>query len=89
MLLISKSDPKNIISVTPDCEPRFWGPEGEHKISVAFRPEKAGEYDICLYLPDPMPTLANDPRYAIRLANKDCWDAETGYNYLTTVTVEN
>ena len=88
VLLISKADSTDILSVTPDCEPRFWGPEGEHKVSVSFRPQTAGEYGIYLYLPDPKPTLANDPRYAIRLANKDCWDAETGYNYLTTVTVE-
>ncbi|MBQ3673969.1 MAG: DUF4832 domain-containing protein [Paludibacteraceae bacterium] len=87
MLLISKSD-SSIISVTPDCDPRFWGPEGEHKVTVFFKPEQGGTYDICLYLPDPQPTLANDPRYAIRLANKDCWNAEKGYNYLTTITVQ-
>lgn len=87
VLLVNKDD-KSTKMVTPDCDPRFWGPEGEHKIDVAFRPEKAGDYDICLYLPDPKPTLANSPKYAIRLANKDCWDAQTGYNYLTTITVE-
>lgn len=88
VLLINKADKKDIVSVTPDCDPRFWGPDGEHKISVSFRPKLDGKYDICLYLPDPKPTLADNPRYAIRLANKDCWDKNTGYNYLTTVTVE-
>lgn len=88
MLLINKADSTDIMSVTPDCDPRFWGPEGEHKVSVSFRPAKPGEYKVCLYLPDPKPTLANDPRYAIRLANQDCWDETTGYNYLTTITIE-
>ena len=88
VLLISKADPKNVLSFTPNCDPRFWGPEGEHKVEASFRPKVAGEYDVCLYLPDPKPTLANDPRYAIRMANENCWDKETGYNYLTTVKVE-
>ena len=39
-------------------------------------------------LPDPYGSLHNDPRYSIRLANKDVWDETTGYNYLTTVTIE-
>ena len=88
VLLVNKADPKNVLSVTPDCDPRFWGPEGEHKINASFRPQEAGEYDICLYLPDPQPTLTKDPRYAIRLANKDCWDKNTGYNHLITINVE-
>ena len=87
VLLINKAD-KEALTVTPDCDPRFWGPEGIYKITVTFRPEQTGDYDICLYLPDPMPTLANDPRYAIRLANENCWDETTGYNYLTTINVE-
>ena len=88
MLLVNNADPADVVSVTPDCDPRFWGPEGEHQISVSFKPEKAGDYKICLYMPDPKPVLAKDPRYAIRLANKDCWDETTGYNYLTTVKVQ-
>ena len=88
VLLVNKADPTDSYTVTPNCDPRFWGPEGTHKVDVAFRPEQAGEYNLYLYLPDPKPTLANNPRYAIRLANKDCWDGVTGYNYLTTINVE-
>lgn len=87
VLLMNKAD-STMYTVTPNCDPRFWGPEGEHKVTVAFKPETAGEYKIFLYLPDPEPTLADNPRFAIRLANKNCWDAETGYNYLTTITVQ-
>lgn len=88
MLLVNKANPSDVMTVVPDCDPRLWGPEGEHKVSVSFRPKTAGEYNVYLYLPDPKSSLAADPRYAIRLANKDCWDEKTGYNYLTTITVE-
>ena len=87
VILKSKENPQKVYTVTPNCDPRLWGPEGEHKVNAVFKPEMAGEYDIYLYLPDPKPTLASDPRYAIRLANEDCWDETTGYNYLTTVVV--
>ena len=88
VLLVNKNDPKDVMTVIPECDPRFWGPEGEHKINVAFKPTKAGEYNLYLYMPDPKPTLANNSRFAIRLANENCWDEKTGYNYLTTITVE-
>ncbi|MBQ6983594.1 MAG: DUF4832 domain-containing protein [Paludibacteraceae bacterium] len=89
VLLVNKTNPKDVYTVTPGCDPRFWFPdEGEHKVEVAFRPKNAGQYDLFLFLPDPQPTLAKDPRFAIRLANENCWDENTGYNYLTTVTVQ-
>lgn len=87
MLLVSKSDPKEVLTVVPDCDPRFWMPEQRNLIDVTFQPQKAGQYDLYLYLPDPQPTLANNPCYAIRLANENCWDDQTGYNHLTTITV--
>jgi len=47
-----------------------------------------GVYDLLLYLPDAAPSLAGRTEYAIRLANKDTWEAATGYNKLgATVTV--
>ena len=47
-----------------------------------------GQYDLYLYLPDKYESLAKRPEYAIRLANKDLWDAATGYNKLNvTVTI--
>ena len=59
-----------------------------HTVEASFVPQKAGSYKLYLYMPDPKPNLADDPRFAIRLANNNCWDATTGYNYLTTVTVK-
>jgi hypothetical protein len=47
-----------------------------------------GKYDLLLYLPDVATSLAGRTEYAIRLANKDVWEASTGYNkLLATVTI--
>jgi len=87
VLLVNTADAKDVISVVPNSDPRYWWGGEEHKVEVTVKPQKAGNYKIYLYMPDPKPNLAADPRYAIRLANVNCWDETTGYNYLTTVKV--
>lgn len=71
-------------------DPRFWLPKQSHQALLLCNLPKDmhGEYHVCLNLPDPYPSLHDDPRYSIRLANTNMWDQETGYNYLTTVTVD-
>ena len=88
MLLINEAEPSEIYRVVPDTDPRFWYTDQMQVIEVAFTPAKAGSYKLYLNLPDPQPTLHDNPRYSIRLANENCWDAKTGYNYLTTINVE-
>jgi hypothetical protein len=40
-------------------------------------------------MPDPAPTLADRPAYAIQLANSGTWDATNGWNDLQeSVTVD-
>ncbi len=66
-----------------DNDPRFWQPEKEIKLSISKRiPEELapGEYDVILNLPDPL--LYERAEYKIRLANKNTWEAETGYNII-------
>ena len=47
-----------------------------------------GEYNIFIYLPDADTQLSNRPEYAIRFANTDVWETNTGYNNLkTTLTI--
>ncbi|MEO5892605.1 MAG: DUF4832 domain-containing protein [Ferruginibacter sp.] len=49
----------------------------------------AGTYDVYLYMPDKYASIAGRPEYAIRLANKNVWNAATGYNNLqATITVK-
>ncbi|MBO6059642.1 MAG: DUF4832 domain-containing protein, partial [Bacteroidaceae bacterium] len=63
---------------------------GEHKFTLActLKDMEPGEYRFYLNLPDPYASLHDDPRFSIRLANENMWDYKTGYNYLTTITVE-
>lgn len=42
----------------------------------------AGTYNVYLALPDASPNLAKDPKYSIRLANKNTWVASNGTNNL-------
>lgn len=89
LVLVSANDAKKIHVYSQTENPRFWLP-GEHRFTLdgTLDGVSAGEYKLYLNLPDPCVTLHNDPHYSIRLANKDMWDEETGYNYLTTITVE-
>jgi hypothetical protein len=41
-----------------------------------------GTYDVYLNLPDTASSIHDNPLYSIRLANKDTWEASTGYNSL-------
>ncbi len=45
----------------------------------------AGNYRVLLNLPDAAATLRRDPRYSIRLANQQTWEAKTGFNDLGAV----
>jgi hypothetical protein len=87
-LLINTADANDVYRVVPNSDPRYWFTDEMQTIEASFKPRNAGEYKLYLNLPDPKPNLHNDPRYSIRLANENCWDETTGYNYLTTVTVE-
>ena len=75
------------------ADPRLWlaDDDGLHTISqtLALPAEVTpGSYDLLLSLPDADPALAARPEYAIRLANGDIWQAESGLNdLLHTVTV--
>lgn len=74
-------------------DPRTWLPNGAvttiNEQLIVPESVAEGTYDLHLYLPDVYATLAGDPRYAIRFANSDVWDDETGMNSLgASVTVK-
>ena len=72
-----------------NSDPRYWMP-GENVTvdqTLTLPSGISGEVTLWLHLPDPCETLRNNPLYAIRLANKDVWDEETGYNKLHTLTL--
>lgn len=81
-------------SLPLNADPRRWLPNGvmsaiNEQVAVPDQvPE--GTYHLYLHLPDKYQTLASDPRYAVRLANANVWDGDTGLNDLgATVTISN
>lgn len=69
------------------ADPRRWLADdgGQHTISQTLSLPAAvtpGNYALLLSLPDADPTLAARPEYAIRLANGNVWQAESGLNDL-------
>jgi hypothetical protein len=70
-------------------DPRRWEP-GTVTLAVKLHvPSNAplGEYRLALWLPDAYESLRDDPRYAVRFANGDVWDKETGLNLLGNITL--
>lgn len=76
----------------PD-DPRFWLGDASTTYSLNRTictpiDMPLGDYELLLRLPDPEPSLHWRPEYAIRLANDQVWEGNTGYNKLLhTVTV--
>jgi hypothetical protein len=59
-------------------------PEANYQINVTTEvpAELVGSYDIALWLPDEDQANQSNPRYSIRLANRNVWDAEHGHNVI-------
>ena len=79
---------KHVFPQTVD--PRFWMPGETQKFTLActLKDMEPGNYKLYLNLPDPYPSLHNNPLYSIRLANENVWEQETGYNLIATINVE-
>jgi hypothetical protein len=91
LILVNASDAsKKYVFPQESVDPRFWLPEEEHRFTLActLNDIVPGEYKLYLNLPDPYPSIHDDPRYSIRLANENVWEEETGYNYIATINVE-
>lgn len=90
--LVLKGNQQSVFSIQMKTDPRRWLPNGvvttiEDTLSIPASVAN-GTYSLYLYMPDMAPTIANDPRYAVRFANEDVWDAASGMNSLNaSVTV--
>ena len=84
----------SVFSIQLSSDPRRWLPNGvmteiEEQLTIPAEVSN-GTYQLYLHLPDAAESLAEDPRYAVRFANVDTWDASTGMNRLNAeVTVTN
>ena len=74
------------IAILLDSDPRTWLPNG---VTTAINEQITipndvpdGSYNLYLNLPDAYASLAHDPRYSVRFANKDTWNASNGLNDL-------
>jgi hypothetical protein len=68
------------------ADARRWAPGERTVITTVLRVPAdlaPGTYTLAVRLPDDSASLAEDPRYAIQLANDDLWDDVTGDNVLT------
>ena len=82
LVLVSASGQKTVYPL--DCDPRTWFEGTDNKVAASIvLPDAKGKYRLYLNLPDPLPSLHDDARFSIRLANKNVWDEATGYNLLT------
>ena len=83
-LVLSQGETRHRVVVNVD--PRRWIPGSPIPIQAELRlPADAsrGAWTLALQLADPSPSLKNDGRYAIRLANEDIrFDEPTGLNIL-------
>jgi hypothetical protein len=80
------------IRIKLTADPRRWlADNGTVSVSVnAALPAgtPAGTYRLFLHLPDSSSTLSGRPEYTVRFANKNVWEAGTGYNSLLhTITI--
>ena len=68
------------------ADPRRWQPNGLWSLireQVTIPSDAAeGTYHLYLWMPDKYESIANDPRFAVRCANVNMWDQNTGYNDL-------
>jgi len=94
LVLIAQSAAQTEYRIQLKTDPRRWLPNGviswiNEQVDI---PENAkeGTYELYLWLPDKYKSIQNDPRYAVRCANVNMWDSNTGFNDLgATVTISN
>ena len=86
VVLKAVSGQPSAISIPLQADPRRWLPDGaistiNEQVTIPSEvPE--GTYHLYLWMPDKYASLASDPRYAVRFANSNVWDENTGYNDL-------
>ena len=84
LILRSAGGTDEYVATLPD-DPRTWKPLWATSISADVALPKdlpAGDYQLFLFLPDAESAIASRPEYAVRMANKNMWEPQTGYNSL-------
>ncbi|HLN72295.1 MAG TPA: DUF4832 domain-containing protein [Prolixibacteraceae bacterium] len=87
-LVLKNQTSAEIYKVRLEVEPRLWKPMVENAIEAEVgipQDMPKGDYELYLNLPDPEEKLYGNPAYSVRLANKNVWEENTGYNKLGVV----
>lgn len=89
LILVDKDGKKTVYDLSKEVDPRYWFAGGTYTFekSLQLPAEAIGECTMYLSLPDPKPTLHDNPKFSIRLANADIWNESKGYNKLFDFTV--
>jgi hypothetical protein len=85
IVMINNQTLKEQVVVIAD-DPRFWGAGNQTLVKTKFSIPAdlaCGSYSLGIGLPDSSYPIHDDPRYAIRFANKNIWSEELGINMLT------
>ena len=87
-LILRSADGSTIYTATLPDDPRRWQPDSDAQLSATVtlpRDIAPGNYRLFLFLPDPEPRLHDRPAFAVRFANRHCWEEATGYNDLGVI----
>ncbi len=89
LIFVSTTNPDEKYIYPQEEDPRFWmaGEKRVINLGCTLDAKMKGAYKLYINLPDPYASLHDNPLYSIRLANDSVWEEATGYNYLTTVTI--
>jgi hypothetical protein len=76
--------------VKTSIDPRAWQPGTSSFTMQLHIPSNAdeGEYQLALWLPDAYETLRDNPLYAIRFANENIFDEQTGLNIFGSIQID-
>ncbi|GAB3273230.1 DUF4832 domain-containing protein [Kineosporia babensis] len=88
-LVLTNGSTSHTVEFESDADVRTWAAGESVELTATVDGLPAGEYQVHLAIPAAQEAVADDPRFAIQLANEGTWDAQTGLNDLgQTVTVE-
>ena len=81
-LILVDGNGKKTVYAFEDVDPRYWFANRTVNVekTISIPADAAGNCTLYLNLPDPKPTLHDNPRFSIRLANENVWNEEFGYN---------
>ena len=88
-LILVDGNGKKTVYELDDVDPRYWfaGRTINIEKAISIPADASGKCTLYLNLPDPKPTLHDNPRFSIRLANDGVWNDDLGYNKVFEFTL--